>query len=160
MGKTKLKINSEWLRHKYVDENLSCQQIAALLKSMDFIVTRQWIWKKLKKLNIKIRSKVDAIFYEDGQRCKVSQGYFWIWKPEHPRANGDYVKRAVLNLEKKLERPLQNGEMPHHIDNNRMNDDPPNLIVTDRSEHGKIHKTKNNGKDFIHDEILSPIFVN
>ena len=125
----------EWFEEKYLGEGLNCRQIADLIGN----VTRQAVWKKLKGYGIPVRSKDDSIFMVDGKRCKVSQGYFWIWKPYHPRQNGGYVKRSVLVLEKKLRRSLENGEFPHHVDGNRMNDDPQNLELTDRSSHMKIH---------------------
>ena len=136
----KIKVDTEWLRHKYFDEGLSCQRISEILGN----VTRQGVYLKLKRVGIKARSKRDAVFYADGNKCKISQGYFWIWMPEHPRSNGGYVKRSVLNLESKIGRFLRNGEMPHHKDENRMNDDPENLEITNRSKHAKIHGFGNN----------------
>jgi hypothetical protein len=137
IGIMKLRVDQEWLRQKYLDEGLSCQKIVDLLGQN---ISRQTVYKRLMKVGIKPRSRKDSIFYVDGERCIVSQGYFWIWKPGHARANGGYVKRAVLNLEKKLGRYLKDGEFPHHIDGNRMNDNPENLEPTDRSNHMKIYK--------------------
>lgn len=125
----------DWFEEKYLGEGLNCRQIADLIGG----ITRQAIWKRLKKFDIPIRSKGDAILWVDGQRCKISQDYFWIWNPYHLRANGGYVKRSVLVLEEKLGRKLDEGEFPHHVDGNRMNDDPDNLTITDRSNHMKIH---------------------
>jgi len=71
---------------------------------------------------------------------KISQGYVWVKNRWHPKANRGYVKRAILVLEQKLGRELTPEEMSHHIDGNRMNDDPANLEVTTRSEHMSIHK--------------------
>jgi len=131
------RINARWLKQKYHKEMLSCQEIAKLLITP---VSRQTIYLKLKQFGINPRSKQDSIFYVDGERCKISQGYFWIWNPLHPRTNGSYVKRSVLNLEKKLGRFLKDGEFPHHIDNNRMNDAPENLELTDRANHARHHR--------------------
>jgi len=129
----------DWFEEKYLGEGLSCTQIANLIGN----VTRGGVWQKLKKLGIPIRSKKDSIFMVDGKKCWVSQGYFWIWNPYHNRANHGWVKRAVLNLEHKLGRPLNDGEFPHHIDGSRMNDDPDNLEITDRSNHMSIHNPIN-----------------
>ncbi len=128
-----------WFEDKYLREGLNCRQIADLIGN----VTRQGVWKKIKKLGIPIRSRDDSIFMADGKRCWVSQGYFWIWNPYHHRANNGWVKRSVLNLEEKLGRLLKEGEFPHHIDGNRMNDDPDNLVSTDRSNHMSIHSPVN-----------------
>lgn len=128
-----------WFEEKYLGDGLSCQQIADLIGN----VTRQGVWKKLRQLRIPMRSKEDAVFTVDGKRCTVSQGYFWIWNPYHPRQNRGYVKRSVLVLEEKLGRSLAEGEFPHHIDGNRMNDHPDNLEPTNRSEHMSIHSPVN-----------------
>lgn len=129
------KLDKDWLEKKYLNDHLSCREIADIIGD----ITRQGIWKKLKKMGIPIRSKKDAIFIDHGNRCKISQGYFWIYKPDHPRCNYKYVKRAVLVIEEKIGRPLFNGEFPHHVDGNRMNDDPDNLEITNRSKHMKDH---------------------
>jgi hypothetical protein len=36
-------------------------------------------------------------------------------------------------------RPLQNNEVVHHIDSNKLNNDPSNLVVMTRSEHNGLH---------------------
>ncbi len=128
--------DKNFLKQKYLKENLSCQSIADILGG----ITRQGIWKALKRNGIKIRSKEDAIFYdENGNRCKIFLGYVWIYKPDHPRVYHNYVKRATLNLEQKLGRPLEKGEFAHHEDLNRLNDVPDNLEISNRKEHPTIH---------------------
>lgn len=64
------------------------------------------------------------------------QGYVYV-RSDHPRANRrGYVKRADLVLEAKLGRPLQSGEMAHHINGVRDDDRPENLEAVSKSEHG------------------------
>lgn len=125
----------EWFEKKYLNDHLSCREIASLIGD----VSHTAVHKKLRQFSIPIRSPKDAIFYDNGNQCKLSQGYFWIYQPDHPRANYKYVKRAVLVLEKKLGRHLRIGEFPHHIDGSRMNDDPANLEITNRSIHMSQH---------------------
>ena len=48
-----------------------------------------------------------------------------------------YIHREVL--EKKLGRKREQGEFSHHIDENKRNNDPNNLELKTRSEHGKHH---------------------
>lgn len=48
-----------------------------------------------------------------------------------------YVHRQVM--EKKLGRLLEKDEVVHHIDENKRNNDPCNLDLTNRSSHGKHH---------------------
>lgn len=128
-------MDKEFLEEKYIGEHLSCQKIADLVGD----ITRQGIWKRLKRNGIKTRSKEDALFIDNGIKCKLSQGYFWMYCPGHPRANGGYVKKSVLGLEEKLGRPLNDGEFPHHVDGNRLNDALDNLEPSDRSSHFAHH---------------------
>jgi len=54
------------------------------------------------------------------------------------KLNGRHEHRIVA--EKILGRPLKKGEIVHHKDNNKFNNDPLNLMVMSQSEHIKIHK--------------------
>lgn len=76
-----------------------------------------------------------------GGLTKSSRGYWYVRFPTHPRAlKSGYVKRADLVLEKKLGRPLQEGEITHHIDGNKENDSPDNLeSCPGHREHASKH---------------------
>ena len=57
-------------------------------------------------------------------------GYALIKKEGHPRANHlGYVLEHILVLEKALGRPILPTEATHHIDGNRANNSPGNLIL-------------------------------
>ena len=72
--------------------------------------------------------------------CRGGGYSYAVTEPKHPRANskGLYPLHRVL-MENKLGRLLAPGEHVHHIDGNKRNDDPENLAVLTRSEHGKVH---------------------
>lgn len=53
---------------------------------------------------------------------------------------GRHTHRVVA--EQMLGRPLLKGEIVHHIDGNKRNNDPSNLMVMTQSEHCKLHFTK------------------
>lgn len=74
---------------------------------------------------------------------KVTAGYVYLSRPGHPRATKGYVKRADLVLEEKLGRPLQPGEIAHHKNRNRSDDNPLNLEVKQRGPHQREHVREN-----------------
>ena len=56
---------------------------------------------------------------------------------------GRHTHRIVA--EQILGRPLKVGEIVHHIDGNKRNNDPTNLMVMTQSEHCRIHFSKKGG---------------
>lgn len=60
-----------------------------------------------------------------------SHGYIIEWNPGHHRCQGKtgYVLKHILVLERVLGRKLENAEASHHIDGNKLNNDPENLMV-------------------------------
>ncbi len=52
--------------------------------------------------------------------------------------HGRHLHRIVA--EKKLGRPLERGEIVHHDDLNKRNNEPDNLKVTTQSKHIEIHR--------------------
>jgi hypothetical protein len=51
-----------------------------------------------------------------------------------------YVHREVM--QKKMGRPLKNHEIVHHNDEDKKNNDPDNLTLSNRSRHAKGHRKK------------------
>lgn len=77
-----------------------------------------------------------GISYSNGYRC--------VYLPEHPRAmpNG-YVYEHILIAEKKLGRPILPKEAVHHDDENKLNNDPENVIVLpSNSAHVALHNAR------------------
>ncbi len=70
----------------------------------------------------------------------IQNGYIKVMKKDHPHANGDgYVQEHRLVMEKMAGRYLKPSERVHHIDRNRKNNNPSNLLLCkDISEHSKI----------------------
>lgn len=56
------------------------------------------------------------------------------------KENGVHQHRIVA--EKILGRKLEKGEIVHHIDHNKKNNDPSNLQIMTQSEHAKLHNKK------------------
>lgn len=70
------------------------------------------------------------------------RGYVFKYNPTHPKAlpNG-YVHEAILVCEKALGKALPVGAIPHHIDENKSNNDNSNLVLCqDRAYHNFLHQ--------------------
>lgn len=74
-------------------------------------------------------------------------GYYYVYMPDHHRAkpNG-CVAEHILVAEKKLGRPLRDGEVVHHEDEDKTNNSEDNLyIFVSNAAHSSFH---NGGKRF------------
>lgn len=75
---------------------------------------------------------------------RLLNGYVVIYMPSHPKSmksnnwNG-YVYEHIVIAEKDLGRALVENEEVHHLDFNRSNNSPENLLVLSSSSHNKLH---------------------
>lgn len=74
-----------------------------------------------------------------GANFLSSSGYVLAHAPGHKRSTRGRVFEHILVMEKQLGRPLQPGEYVHHIDHDKTNNSPENLLLTNHSEHAKLH---------------------
>lgn len=58
----------------------------------------------------------------------------------YTKTYGKHTHRLVA--EEMLGRPLEKGEVVHHIDGNKRNNDPSNLMVMSQSDHCRLHFKK------------------
>lgn len=96
----------------------------------------RWVqFRKGKPLNLRCYS---CAKWKGGQTSY--NGYTLLYRPNHPRANSwGYVKRAILVLEEKLNRPILLGMDSHHKNEVRDDDRPENLEELTRSKHRALH---------------------
>lgn len=68
--------------------------------------------------------------------------YLLYYNPTHHRANKDgYVRIHLVQAEKKIGRLLKDGEVVHHLDKNKHNNELDNLIVfRSNADHSAFHK--------------------
>lgn len=71
----------------------------------------------------------------------MNETYAYVYKKGHPRENKDhFVYEHILVAESILGRYLQDDECVHHIDHNRKNNNPVNLMVfATNSDHIAFH---------------------
>jgi hypothetical protein len=74
-------------------------------------------------------------------RTIMGRGYVLISAPDHPRADKyGYVYEHIVVMEKHLGRPLLPAETIHHLDGNKLNNDPKNLVLfATMGMHTKFH---------------------
>jgi hypothetical protein len=75
----------------------------------------------------------------------LKAGYQQFRDPEHPLSYSSdgsvYLHRHIASL--KIGRWLKSNEHVHHIDGNKLNNDPDNLQVLTNKEHGLLHNLSN-----------------
>ena len=85
------------------------------------------------------RDKLGRFTFSGGE--KTHKGYKVVYMPDHPhaRANG-YVYAHIIAMEAAIGRHLADGEVVHHIDGNKRNNSPDNLMLfRNNREHTKHH---------------------
>jgi len=71
---------------------------------------------------------------------RIFAGYVVVYRPKHPRSSRlksyfGYIKRAIINWETANKKSVPSGWVVHHIDDNKLNDDPLNLETKPHAAH-------------------------
>ena len=86
-----------------------------------------------------IRAGLIKVKPRENRETLMDRGYAWVFRPEHPRANKKgYVKRSIFNYEEYYGVNVPKGMEMHHLDYNRGNDDPTNLVLLFKREHHSL----------------------
>ena len=94
------------------------------------------------KINLSkaIRPKGKEHYRWNGGKKINQEGYRLIKCKEHPRKQNGYVMEHTLIMENHLGRFLDNEEIVHHIDNNKLNNSINNLMLfPNTTEHTQFH---------------------
>ncbi len=94
--------------------------------------------KKISKNNARLSGKNNHRW--QGGQHKNTNGYIMVYKPTHPFAKQNYVRRSRIVAEKALGRYLEPNEIVHHINKTRDDDRIENLFIFEtRTEHSVFH---------------------
>ena len=131
---------AEFLIEEYINKKRSMTSIAKEL-NISWIVVSSY----LDKYGIPKRNKSEqqqgkgSSNWKGGRRIK-SNGYVELYMTSHPKAN----KRKCIYehqyvAEQMIGRLLKDNEVVHHIDRNKSNNDPSNLVIMTKQEHSQLH---------------------
>lgn len=133
-------------------------------KVMKFVGVSRWVVNKvLRKHHLK--PSFDSRYYRGsrenhprwkGGKSVGSNGYVRVKMPEHQRAlSNGYVWEHILVAEQKLGRALRyfgkldlRNESVHHIDGDKTNNDPNNLMICDGNSEHILTEWKENPNKF------------
>jgi len=63
-----------------------------------------------------------------------------VYKPDHPKANSNAIRRYIVVAERALGKTLPPGVIIHHVDGNQTNDTNTNLVICENTKyHHLLH---------------------
>jgi len=115
-------------------------------------------WKG-KNIPLKTRIKIGRALEKHPQwkgGKTIHQGYIMVKRPDHPycRKSG-YIMEHRIIMENKIGRYLLKNEKVHHKDENKLNNNPPNLILNSNNiSHIKKFHLKNKRCDIKYQKVI------
>lgn len=133
--------SDEELIELYTKEHKTCADICEMFGLSKN--SRSNVSLKLRKHGIEIRKDAGKNHHNwKGGRIIKGDGYYGIWNPKHCRAdNQGYVFEHTLVYEKNTGYLPKKGEVIHHIDIDKFNNEFSNLYLCGHKEHLEIHRS-------------------
>lgn len=140
------KLDEEKIREMY-ESGMTQSEIAS-----EIGVTQKVVWRFMLRHGIKARNPVkrnqlreNNSYWKGGKR--IENGYLFLYMPDHHKAKSNgYVRYHDIVAEKMIGRELRwygpadpRSEIVHHINGNKLDNQPENLLVLSPSQHFKIH---------------------
>lgn len=137
----KMMPDDERLIELYINEKKSCKEICRMYGMSTNSSGR--IGDRLKCLGIEVRKDAGKNHHGwKGGRISKGSNYVGIWMPEHERAdNQGYVYEHTLVYENAYGVLPKKGEVIHHIDLDKHNNDIGNLYLCDNKKHLSVHRS-------------------
>ena len=136
------------VKRLYYDENMSQSEVAEALGVSQKVIHN---YMKRHGLQARVAAKRNQMrennsSWKGGKRIN-EQGYIEIYQPDNPHArHNGYVREHILVAEQMLGRSLlyygrydSRNEEVHHINGNKQDNNPDNLLVVTALEHRRIH---------------------
>lgn len=85
------------------------------------------------------------------KKPKIRNGYRWLYLPSYDlvdSTDNGWIKEHIYVLTQRLGRKLKKDEVVHHLDGNKLNNMNSNLIVMLNTEHIRLHKWIDYGKEY------------
>jgi len=129
------------IRNLIEDQKIQLWKVADMLGASTATIERFCKQHSLKTQKRGSRKEAQSGAWNGGRN--LSNGYLYIYSPEHPaRTKHNYVFEHRLVMEKKIGRLLLPNEKVHHIDGNRLNNDIDNLFLFQSNGEHLRHERK------------------